>query len=136
MSFVYNAAKTMDVDWLNDTIKALMLKATSTVDPDHNTVSDVLAGNLEADFTNYTRLTLTGKTKTVDDVNDRADLDAADPSIAAAGGTLDNSIDRIIIYKEITNDTDSIPLLSLDYSFTTDGRTLIVQWPTPIWRLT
>ena len=136
MSFVYNTAKQMSVDWSADTIKAFIMKTTSTVDADHDFVSDVLSGNVEADFTNYVRLTLASKTVTVDDTNDRADLGAADWSITDAGGTLDNSFDRVIVFKEVTNDTDSIPLACVDYSYTTDGRSIVIEWPTPIWRHT
>lgn len=119
--FAYNVAKKLDLNWTSNTIKALLLKATSTVDKDHDTVAAVLSGNNESDATGYVRKTLASKTVTVDDTNDRVDLGAASIVWTALGGATNNTLDRLIVYKEVTNDADSIPLVSFDVTKTTDG---------------
>lgn len=120
-NFVYNAAKKIDRNFTTATVKALLLKATSTADKDHDFVSNVLSGNNEANATNYARKTLAGKSIVVDDVNDRADLKASDILWAILGGAINNTLDRLIVYWEVTNDADSIPIAAYDLSHITSG---------------
>lgn len=114
----------------NDALIAVALKSGQDADAtlvDYDTLAAVLAGanNHECDFTNYARQTLSSVTVTVDDTNDRVDIDAADFTIAAAGGTTNNTGGKwLICYDPDTTtgtDADLVPLVALDAAFTTDG---------------
>lgn len=74
----------------------------------------------EATFTGYTRVTATGVTVTVDDTNDRVDIDAADP---AWSPTTAQALTRIgLFYDPDTTtgtDADLIPVFVDDFALTT-----------------
>jgi hypothetical protein len=115
-------------------IKATGLQADATL-VDHDTLSAILAAsNDEADFTNYARKTLASVTNTVDDTNERRDVDAADFTYTAAGGAANNSVAKAIIcYDPDTTggtDADIIPLTHHDVVFTTDGTDQAITIPT------
>ena len=114
------------------TRKLLVLKAAGTdaALKDLDTVSAVLAegSTSEADFTNYSRATLGSITVTVDDSGDTVKVDCADVTFSSAGGATNNTCTDVVIYEEVTNDSDSIPLVMLDASFTTDGNDVTVQF--------
>lgn len=111
---VYNRGKFIianaSLDWVNDTIRALLVDASYTYDADHNFVSDISGELTDA---SYARQTLSSKAVSEDDTNDEATLEA-DP---VDFGALDNETpEGIVIFKEVTNDADS-PLIS----FSDDG---------------
>ena len=114
------------------TRKLLVLKAAGTdaALKDLDTVSAVLAegSTSEADFTNYSRATLGSITVTVDDSGDTVKVDCADVTFSSAGGATNNTCTDVVIYEEVTNDSDSIPLVMLDASFTTDGNDVTLQF--------
>lgn len=98
---------------------------------DRDTVALMLAeaGTTEADFTNYgSRKTgLTG-TITVDDTNDRVDVDIPDQTFTAAGGASNNTLTKVVIaYEESAADSGRIPLTHHDFAVTTDGSDLTVE---------
>jgi hypothetical protein len=74
----------------------------------------------EATFAGYARVTATGVTVTVDDTNDRTDVDAADPSWSP---TAAEALTRIALgYDNDTGagtDANIIPLFVDDFAFTT-----------------
>lgn len=74
----------------------------------------------EATFTGYARVTATGVTVTVDDTNDRVDIDAADPSWSP---TTAQALTRIgLFYDPDTTggtDADLIPVFIDDFALTT-----------------
>ena len=88
----------------------------------------ILPGTDEADFTNYARKTgLTG-TITVDNTNDRVDVDLPDQTFTAAGGASNNTLTKAIVaYEETAADTGRIPLSHHDFATTTDGNDLIAE---------
>lgn len=97
---------------------------------DYDTIAAMLAAsNTEADFTNYARKTITAVTVTVDDTNDRVDVDIADQTWTAAGGAVDNDLDTAFLaYDPDTtggSDADLIPLTYHDFVATTDGNDLV-----------
>lgn len=100
---------------------------------DYDTLAALLAANDEADFTGYERVTLANVAWTVDDVNNRADLDADDVSYPSAGGAVNNTLAKLVIcYDPDTTsgtDADLIPLTAHDISATTDGTTLNIAFP-------
>ncbi|HSF94784.1 MAG TPA: hypothetical protein VLA52_07135 [Thermohalobaculum sp.] len=97
---------------------------------DHDNLSVLLgaAGNTEADFTGYVRKTAIVETLTVDDTNDRVDVDIPDQTWTAAGGATNNTLTKLVsAYEEAAADTTRIPSSHHDFSVTTDGSDLTAQ---------
>lgn len=120
----------------NDALVIVLLKSSGIEADDtlnnHDTLATILAAaNDEADFTNYARKTLTSATLTVDDTNNRLDVDIADQTWTSAGGAANNTLAKLLIcYDPDTtggSDSDIIPLTHHDFSATTDGNDLTAQ---------
>lgn len=119
------------------TLVGMLLKvaeADATLE-DYDTFATLLAGsNTECDFTNYAREVWTDAVITAptpDDTNNWQQAEVPDWVIASAGGTLDNTLVKIIIGYDpsstgVTN-TVIIPLIHADLSATTNGDQLTVQ---------
>lgn len=136
--FVFNVALGKVAEKVADgaTIKLLVLKtaASDAVMKDTDTISALLAtAAVEADFTNYARATLGSLTVTVDDTGDAVEVDAADVVFTSAGGATNNTTTDVVIYEEVTNDADSVPLVCLDAVFTTDGNDVTLQFNAAGW---
>ena len=92
------------------------------------------AGNTEADFTNYARITLTDSdiaAPTVDDTNNRQDADIDDQTYTSAGGASNNTLVKLLVcYDSDTtsgDDTNIEPLTHHDFAITTDGTDIVAQ---------
>lgn len=128
----FNIAKGRWVQWVIDDptkIGVLLLKvaeADATL-VDHDTVAAILAGaNTEADFTNYARKTGITATPTLDDTNDRRDVDIPDQTWTSAGGAVNNTLVKLIIfYEQAAADATRIPIGAADFAETTDGNNLV-----------
>lgn len=108
---------------------------------DYDTLGALLSAgggtaNVEADFTNYARKTLTNAdlvAPTVDDTANEQYSDIPNPVYTAAGGATNNSLVRMLIcYDSDTTagtDTNIIPLTIHDVSATTDGNDLTFNIP-------
>jgi hypothetical protein len=111
----------------------MLLKANETEADliDHDALDVLLgaAGNTEADFTNYARKTgLTGSI-TVDDSNDRVDVDFPDQTWSSAGNGTNNTLTKLVTaYEESAADSGRIPLTHHDFAATTDGSDLTAQF--------
>jgi hypothetical protein len=130
-------------DPANSALILVLLKDTPEADAtleDYDTLAALLAGaNTEADFTNYgTRqaapkiLVDTDITASApDDTNNWQQVDIPDRTWSAAGGTLDNTLAKLIIcYDPDTttgNDTTLVPLTHHDFTPTTNGNDLVLQ---------
>lgn len=120
-----------NANWESDTWRAaLFLKDTWTPNVDDDFVQTAItAGADELSGGGYARVTLSSKSTSLDDTNDRALLDCAEISFGAvaAGGAQDD-YDTLVIYRFVTNDTDS--WLAFTYSFdavqTTNGTAITV----------
>lgn len=131
---VFNIAKGAVAEKFRDGSGAgliLLLKVNETVSAmiDRATVAALLAAsNTEADFTNYARKTgLTG-TITVDNTNDRVDVDIDDQTWTSAGGASNNTLTKLIVaYQESAADSGRIPLTHHDFALTTDGSDITAQ---------
>lgn len=131
---VFNIAKGSIVEKFRDGAAnglILLLKANESAGTlvDYDTVAAMLGGsNTEADFTNYARKTgLTGSI-TVDDTNDRVDVDIPDQTWTAAGGATNNSLTKLIVaYEESGADSGRIPLTHHDFVLTTDTSDITAQ---------
>lgn len=120
----------------NDALIILLLKSTGLQADgtirDHDDLSALLAAtNDEATFTNYARKTVTSVTITVDDTNDRVDLDIADQTWTVAGGALNDTLGALLIgYDGDTlsgTDANIVPVSKHDFSVTTDASDLTAQ---------
>lgn len=112
-------------------LKSSGLEADATL-KDYADLASLLAGTSdEADFTNYTRKTITSVTVTVDNANDRVDVDVADQTWTSAGGAANNSLGKLLVcYDPDTGtgtDSSVIPLTAHDFVATTDGTNLVAQ---------
>jgi hypothetical protein len=131
--FVFNIAKGAVAEKVRDSAANLGILLIKTAESDalmrdRDTVADVLAGSTEADFTNYARKTgLTG-TITVDDANDRVDVDVPDQTWTSAGGGANNTLAKLIVfYQDAAADATRVPLTAHDFVVTTDGTDLTAQ---------
>ena len=133
--FVFNIAKGAVAEMVRDTgnkLLVLLLKAAEADDTLNNYDElDALiaaAGNTEADFTNYARKTAITGTITVDDTNNRVDIDIPDQTWTAAGGASNNTLtDLIVAYENAAADATRIPCTCHDFAVTTDGSDLTAQ---------
>lgn len=126
MSFVYNSAKLLlsAANWSAYDVRAMLVGPSYTPNPDHQFVSSV---NGELTNGSYARKALSGKTASVDNVNDWAAYFANNPTwLALAGG---EQVQRLIFFKQVTNDADSQLLYCMDLPFfTTAGEDRTVQF--------
>ena len=124
-------------DPANATLQVVLLQAAvaDNIMEDLADLAAVLAqgGNTEADFTNYIRKPQTDaevNPPVVDNTNNRKNSDSPDVTWTAAGGTLDNTLAKLLICYDPTGaspDNAIIPLTFHDFVFTTNGSDLIAQ---------
>lgn len=101
---------------------------------DHDDLAALIAAgggtaNVEANFTNYARKTLTdvelAAVPAPDDTNDRLDLDIPDLTWTSAGGATNNTLAKLLVcYDPDTGagtDSTVVPLTFHDFVVTTDG---------------
>lgn len=129
--FVFNIAKGAAVEKFRDGAAngiMLLLSAADTDDAmrDTNDVAALLAtGADEVVDASYARKTgLTG-TITVDDTNNRVDVDMPDQTWTALAGP--DTVDLVVAYEEAAADATRIPLTLHDFAVTTDGTDVTVQ---------
>lgn len=127
-----------NIDFASDTFRvALFDNSTAyTFDPDnHEFVSDVLDGGTTAQEptdASYSRQQLANQTTTPDNTNDDAEFDADDVTFSSLSTS--NDIQGIIVFKQVTDDTDS-PILFViddaddaDLPATTNGSDFTIEW--------
>lgn len=102
------------IDWLNDTIRVLLIKGGGQPLKSNATVTAVLAETNvdEVDATNYVRKTLASKAVTT--TGNKTLFDADNPVWTSLGGASNNTITGALIYKFDTDDDGSIPIAFLD----------------------
>lgn len=91
---------------------------------DRDTVAAVFAeaGNTEADFTNYARKTGISGSITIDDVNNRLDVDIGDQLFSSAGGAANNTLTKLLFwYEESASDAGRVPISQHDFGISTNG---------------
>ena len=72
----------------------------------------------ECDAAGYARVAIGSEASNVNDSSDRAEFDGNDVSFTGLGGDATRAIQGALVFKFVTNDTDSIPIAFVD--FTTD----------------
>lgn len=126
---VFNIAKGAIAEKIRDgaNLGILIMKAkeADATLVDRATITALLAaaGNTEADATNYVRKTVSNGsvTLTVDNVNDRVDVDIPDQTWTVLGGATNNTTVKLVIYEDTGADATRVPLVALDFAITTDG---------------
>lgn len=125
----------------NSAFVVVLLKAAEAdaVLEDYDTLGALLTagGNTEADFTNYARKTLTdaeiAALPAPNDTLNAYELTWPDLVYSSAGGATNNTMAKLILcYDEDTTagtDADIVPLGALDYTGTTDGSDITLQFP-------
>lgn len=116
----------------NDALKLVPIQTTGIVSDatmrDYTDLASLLAGASD-EQTTMGRKTLTGVTVTVDQSNDRVDLDAADVTYTAATG---NAISAVVIVYDPDGtspvDANMIPLVKLDCVISPDGSDVLLQF--------
>lgn len=107
------------------------LEADATLRDYDDLASLLAASNDECTATNYARKSITSVTVTVDDTNNRVDLDFADQTFVALGGASNNTLAKALVCYDgdTAAGTDSaiIPLAAFDVSAVTDGNDLLIQ---------
>lgn len=133
-NLVYNAGKekiangTIDLD--TSALKVLLVKSTYVADADHATIDDGSANDPqshEISVSGYSRQTLSTRTVTKDNSNDRAYLDADDTTFTslASGQTIGGAI----IFYDTGADNTAVPIAFYDLTDTpTNGGNIVVQW--------
>jgi hypothetical protein len=132
---VFNISKGAFAEKIRDTgskTLVLLLKANEAEGTliDRDDVGALLgeAGTTEADFTNYARKVDLVETLTVDDSNDRVDVDIPDQTWSSAGNGSNNTLTKFIAaYEEAAADATRIPTSHHDFAVTTDGSDLTAQ---------
>lgn len=132
--FVFNISKGAVAEMVRDSAANLLILLLKTAEADatmkdYDTVADLVAGTPdEADFTDYARKTGITGTITVDDTNDRVDIDAPDQTWTGAGGASNNTLtDLVFAYQNAAADATRIPCTNHDFAVTTDDSDLTAQ---------
>jgi hypothetical protein len=140
MSKLYNSGLGAIADgtitWATSTVKALIVGSPHTFDDNDLFVSDVVADEVTNSVgTGYARKTLTGKTVTVDQANDRVVFDASDVIYTAV--ETNETWDAVILYLDSGSDATSklIAYIEIDALVTNGSDASIVWASTGIFRL-
>lgn len=129
---LFNIAKGGFIEKVRDSTTAVLVMAleaneteTTLIDYDDIAALLVPAGNTEATATNYARKTgLTG-TITVDDTNDRVDLDIPDQTWSSVSGTAFTKL--VVGYEDAAADATRVPGSHHDFAVTPNGGDITAQ---------
>ena len=119
-----------NIDWENDTIRIRLCMTNTTCDTEEDvaTLSAFTTIDLH-DGANYPSpdTTLTTTAAAADATNNRATMDATDVTYTSLGaGT--RTVAGVLVYKFVTNDTDSIPICWHEEAFTPNGGNITISW--------
>jgi hypothetical protein len=133
---VYTPAKKKildgEIDFGANDIRVALLMANTTGDTDEDAEFISNIGTLdEMDGGNYARVAMAGEIVNVDTANNRAEFDANDTVFPLLGiGT--RQVAGILIYKHVTNDSNSIAIAWIDspptFPLNANGRDWRITW--------
>ena len=120
-----------NIDFDGDDMRVLLVMTNSTADTEKD-VDDIDEFTTldEMDGTNYVRKALANEAVAEDEANDRGEFDADDVTWTSLGAGTRN-VQAAILYKHVTDDTDSIPIAYIDsggFPFTATGADVTIQW--------
>ncbi len=132
---VFNIAKGAAAEMFRDAAAngIVLLLTVNQVDitlADHDDLAVLLAAaNTEALFTSYARKTAITGTVTVDDPNERVDVDIPDQTWSPAGNGVNETMTKLLVaYENAAADATRVPLTHHEFTPTTDGSDLTVQF--------
>lgn len=133
---VFNIAKGAAAEKFRDAVAngiVLLMQANETeadlIDHDELDALFTAGGNTEATFTSYARKTAQTGTVTVDDTNNRVDIDIPDQTWSPAGNGANNTLTKLVVaYEESAAEVGRVPLTHHDFAVTTDGSDLTAQF--------
>ena len=134
-NFWYNEAKRAlaegELDLVDNTLQVMLVMTNTTVDTedDVNTLSGFTTLD-EYDGANYARGTIANLAIAEDTANDRAEIDG-DNQVFASLGAGTRQCQAAVIFKFVTNDSDSVPIAYYDtggFPFDGTGSNVTVQW--------
>ncbi len=137
MSFVYTEMKRgllageIDLATSGDDIRVMLVMSNTTADTEEDvtTISGFTTLD-EYDGASYARQTLTGEAVAADNTNDRGEFDATDATFSSIGAGTRQAV-AAVVYKHVTNDTDSVPLAYIDtggFPFDGNGGDVTIAW--------
>lgn len=117
-SFVYTPAKAAllrgEIDLVGDDIRVALVMTNTTADTEQDVgLMNGFSVLDEYDGSAYARKALATQAVNEDDPNNRGEFDADDITWTALGAGTRNA-QAMLVYKHVTNDTDSIPLAFID----------------------
>lgn len=125
MGFMFNAGSqgllNGTINWASDTIRARPVLSSASPNPDATAMTSIgVTGN------DQTLGTKTGPTK--DDANDRITYGAASPTFPSQPAG--DPINKLVLFKFVTNDAGSIPIACVDIdAVTPNGGGIAVTFP-------
>lgn len=114
------------IDFVNDDIRALVVSSGFSFNKGHQFVSQISG---EVSGTGYERKSLTGKsiisvTGTPDEIQFKAD----DLEYTAINVSPDD-LESVVVYKHVTNDSDSILIANVDFpNISTNGNNITIEF--------
>lgn len=119
-----------NIDYVNDTIQALLVTNTFTFDKSHQFVSQITG---EVSGTGYSRATL--GTKSIDSTTgtpDTINFKAANLTWAGIDVSPDD-LYSLVVFKFVTNDADSLLIANVDFpNISTNGNNITVEFPSSV----
>lgn len=121
----------LDFDEAGHDIRVMLCMTNTTADTekDKATISGFTTLD-EMDGANYVRKALANQLVSEDNPNNRGEFDA-DNVVWTALGAGTRQVAGIVVFRFVTNDTDSIPIAWIDtggFPFTANGGDVTVQW--------
>lgn len=107
------------IDLDTDDIRARLCMNTTTADTQKDGITSISAITTVdvCDATGYADVALTSEAVNTDDVNDRAEFDAADASFTGLSGDATRDIQGVLIYKYVDGtDANDIPIAFIDFT--------------------
>lgn len=133
VDFVFNIAKGAVAEKFRDGAAngLVLLLSAAEADAtyrDRTDIADLLAeaGNTEVADASYSRQTGITGTITVDNTNERVDVDIPDQTWTGLTGP--DPVDLIVAYEEAATDASRIPLTNHDFVVTTNGTDVTAQF--------
>jgi hypothetical protein len=136
--FVYNIAKfqvlggDIDLSAGGDDIRVLLLESATDENKDDTTITAVLAraGTTELTSTGYSRQALANEATSQDDTDDEGVFDADNVTFSGVSQAGSEDAVACVVYKHVTNDGDSVPLIFIDSGFpvTPNGSDITISW--------
>ena len=134
-SLVYNEFKRLtaigSINLASNDIRVALCMTNTTCDTQEETaLMNAFTTLDECDATGYSRQALTSEAVAIDTSNNRAEFDAADASFTGLSGDATRDIQGALVFKFVSDDTDSIPIAFVDFAsdITSAATTINVPW--------